>query len=444
MSAQNGHVEVVALLIDAGAALDRPLRADRASPLYIAAQNGHLDVVRLLVGRGADPNARRLGGFSPFWKACDRGHKAIVELLLLLSDRVDVSARADNGVSPAQAAKKVRECDQTDPTTRAPRCQHLPSPDVCAYRACPPLLVRLQLTILPIISPMFVVQAGHRSVYNMVQAEKAQARKRKKRAGRAGVEGGSRVGEGSGGVGAGVGAGRDAEGFGKRGLDELPAIEEEEPGADAIEAQQQQRGTDAATATAVPTPASPVSSAKAALAPATRTPSGAVSASSLALVPSGEVGNAERTLVDPAVTALATTKEAWTWEAYFHHTASWTHDIGNCAREHARDWDSDIEDGGGDEIDGDSDRSGGDSSGSDDSDDGGGGTFGWSFSLGVPPPEERVTLPKRTSTEPRKRHRCSWWRWKRKAGLNIQRAIGTKVSLRERIPVPAFATLDIL
>ena len=108
MSAQNGHVEVVALLIDAGAELDRPLRADRASPLYIAAQNGHLDVVRLLVGRGADPNARRLGGFSPFWKACDRGHKAIVELLLLLSDRVDVSARADNGVSPAQAAKKVQ------------------------------------------------------------------------------------------------------------------------------------------------------------------------------------------------------------------------------------------------------------------------------------------------------------------------------------------------
>ena len=53
----------------------------------------------------------------------DRGHKGIVELLLLLSDRVDVSARADNGVSPAQAAKK----------------------------------------------------AGHRAVYNMVQAEKAQA-----------------------------------------------------------------------------------------------------------------------------------------------------------------------------------------------------------------------------------------------------------------------------
>ena len=53
IASQNGHLEVVRLLIDAGADKDKA-RTDGATPLYIACQNGHLEVVRLLIDAGAD------------------------------------------------------------------------------------------------------------------------------------------------------------------------------------------------------------------------------------------------------------------------------------------------------------------------------------------------------------------------------------------------------
>ncbi len=59
-AASNGHTDVVRLLAEKGADVDR---ADTGSwlflgrtPLWHSACNGHLDVVRLLVEKGADVN----------------------------------------------------------------------------------------------------------------------------------------------------------------------------------------------------------------------------------------------------------------------------------------------------------------------------------------------------------------------------------------------------
>ena len=50
---QYGHLEVVRLLVDAGADKDK-VNKFGSTPLYVASDYGHLEIVRLLVEKGAD------------------------------------------------------------------------------------------------------------------------------------------------------------------------------------------------------------------------------------------------------------------------------------------------------------------------------------------------------------------------------------------------------
>src|SRR5437763_1893782 len=53
------------------------------SALYIAAENGHTDVVKLLLEKGADVNvAKRDDGQTPLWRAAEYGYLEIVKLLV--------------------------------------------------------------------------------------------------------------------------------------------------------------------------------------------------------------------------------------------------------------------------------------------------------------------------------------------------------------------------
>ena len=52
VASQNGHVEVVRLLIDAGALINQAKNSG-ATPILAASQDGHVDVVRLLIDGGA-------------------------------------------------------------------------------------------------------------------------------------------------------------------------------------------------------------------------------------------------------------------------------------------------------------------------------------------------------------------------------------------------------
>ena len=53
IAAQNGHLEVARLLLDATADKDKAMNMG-ATPLFVAAQNGHLEVARLLLDATAE------------------------------------------------------------------------------------------------------------------------------------------------------------------------------------------------------------------------------------------------------------------------------------------------------------------------------------------------------------------------------------------------------
>ena len=77
-----GHIELVRLLLKAGAAKDKVDNAG-ATPLWLASAVGHAKVVRLLLEAGADKNLTR-NRQSPLFAACARGHTGVALLLLHL------------------------------------------------------------------------------------------------------------------------------------------------------------------------------------------------------------------------------------------------------------------------------------------------------------------------------------------------------------------------
>ena len=80
IAAQNGHLEVVRLLIEAGADKDA-VKNNGGTALQIAAHNGHLEVVRFLLEAGADKDAARTDGATALFMAYQNGHVEVVQLL---------------------------------------------------------------------------------------------------------------------------------------------------------------------------------------------------------------------------------------------------------------------------------------------------------------------------------------------------------------------------
>ena len=102
-AAQNGHVEVVRLLLDRGADITAA-GSGGETPLYCASWYGHIEVVRLLLDRGADITAADSDGWTPLSCASWYGHIEIVRLLL---DRgADITAANSDGWTPLYCASR--------------------------------------------------------------------------------------------------------------------------------------------------------------------------------------------------------------------------------------------------------------------------------------------------------------------------------------------------
>ena len=96
MAAREGHEEVVRLLLDRGASIDRVVPGDE-NALIQASGAGQLRVVKLLISRGADVNARvwatlvRDGSKgewrTPLSMARKGGHGVVVDYLLSVGAR---------------------------------------------------------------------------------------------------------------------------------------------------------------------------------------------------------------------------------------------------------------------------------------------------------------------------------------------------------------------
>ena len=86
-AARSGHLEIVNLLLAAGAEVDPktgPKRVGQPTALWWAARNGHQVIVETLLENGADVNGKE-GKLTPtaLMEAVERGHPFIVEVLLI-------------------------------------------------------------------------------------------------------------------------------------------------------------------------------------------------------------------------------------------------------------------------------------------------------------------------------------------------------------------------
>lgn len=68
-AARQGSAESVKALVEAGADVNQPSPADKASPLLIAAVNGQFDIGKYLLEKGANPNLATDAGATPLYAA---------------------------------------------------------------------------------------------------------------------------------------------------------------------------------------------------------------------------------------------------------------------------------------------------------------------------------------------------------------------------------------
>ena len=82
IAAQLGHVNVMRVLLEAGASLEATRSQTGANALLMAAHNGHVECAEALLKGGANPEATNNNGFTALLKAAQNGHASCVEALL--------------------------------------------------------------------------------------------------------------------------------------------------------------------------------------------------------------------------------------------------------------------------------------------------------------------------------------------------------------------------
>ena len=102
-AAEEGDAAEVGRLLSSGASADERATPGGETPLMRAAARGHLDVVRVLLDAGADACARRADGFTPLIFAVFFGHEGVVRLLVARG--ADASARTGLGTTAARWAE---------------------------------------------------------------------------------------------------------------------------------------------------------------------------------------------------------------------------------------------------------------------------------------------------------------------------------------------------
>jgi ankyrin repeat protein len=101
---ENGHQEVVKLLLDKDADPNIESRYSGQTPLQNAVENGHQEVVKLLLDKDADPNIEsRYSGQTPLHYAVENGHQEVVKLLLDKDADPNIESRY-SGQTPLQNA----------------------------------------------------------------------------------------------------------------------------------------------------------------------------------------------------------------------------------------------------------------------------------------------------------------------------------------------------
>ena len=102
MAAGNSHVEIVKLLVEAGASVGTE-NAEGSTPLHWACLNGHVKIVEYLLDKGAKLSACNKTGRTPFDEALTRNQKAVLDYL--------ESRHDDDGDDPEGADDLEKDID---------------------------------------------------------------------------------------------------------------------------------------------------------------------------------------------------------------------------------------------------------------------------------------------------------------------------------------------
>ena len=102
-AAYNGHVDIVKTLIDAGAHLECR-DWSRSTALTLAAQQKHVGIVSQLTEAGANLDSRDGDDPTPLWYAADRGHLDVVKVLIARG--ADIESREWSRSTPLHLAAK--------------------------------------------------------------------------------------------------------------------------------------------------------------------------------------------------------------------------------------------------------------------------------------------------------------------------------------------------
>src|SRR3546814_19658428 len=89
-----GFVEIVDMLIAAGARLDAEDRNDNTALIW-AVDRGHAEVARRLLAAGADPNLQNRQGLTALMVAAQRGYLGIARQLVRAEAALDMRDRSE-------------------------------------------------------------------------------------------------------------------------------------------------------------------------------------------------------------------------------------------------------------------------------------------------------------------------------------------------------------
>lgn len=103
MAADNGHADLVKMLIRSGANVDAKRTDVGATALIVAIQGGHGEVVEELLVAGADVNAAMTDGSSPVFMAAQQGHDKLLRLLIAKGADVN-AAKTPSGATALMVA----------------------------------------------------------------------------------------------------------------------------------------------------------------------------------------------------------------------------------------------------------------------------------------------------------------------------------------------------
>lgn len=105
LAAENGHKQIVELLIAKGANVNATEREMTNTPLHLAALIGHTQIAELLLSNGAGVNARNKNGSSPLREAIIWGRMEMVKFLI--AKGADVNTKDSDGEPVLVLASKA-------------------------------------------------------------------------------------------------------------------------------------------------------------------------------------------------------------------------------------------------------------------------------------------------------------------------------------------------